>query len=233
TPNYVALKIFTRQSVAAGTHEAKIYEHINKTESNHPGRKYVRKCIDTFECEGPNGMHKCLVHPPLWKSIWSLLRSGDEHRLPEPLLKTVVGCLLRALDYLHSECHLVHTGMKDVSQVGLALDSEANNYPDFKAANIMLGLDDQSVLKAFEKDEIADPSPRNIYADRTIYKSRTIAIPKQAAIGFPVLCDFGLAQFEGGTGDDDAQPAVYRAPEIILDMDWSYSIDIWNTGVMV
>jgi hypothetical protein len=29
------------------------------------------------------------------------------------------------------------------------------------------------------------------------------------------------------------QPNVYRAPEIILDILWTYSVDIWNVGCMV
>jgi len=95
----------------------------------------------------------------------------------------------------------------------------------------MLGLGDNSVLEAFEKDEIANPSPRNIYPDRTIYQSRPIDRPK--AIGLPLLSDFGLARFEGGNSDDDIQPEIYRAPEVLLDMDWSYSVDIWNIGAMV
>ncbi|KKY16569.1 putative protein kinase domain protein [Phaeomoniella chlamydospora] len=95
----------------------------------------------------------------------------------------------------------------------------------------MLGLSDDSVLEAFEKDEIANPSSRNIYPDRTIYQSRPIDRPK--AIGLPVLSDFGLARFEGGNSDDDIQPEIYRAPEVLLDMDWSYSADIWNIGAMI
>lgn len=95
----------------------------------------------------------------------------------------------------------------------------------------MLGLGDNSVLQAFEEDEIANPSPRNNYPDRTIYQSRPIDRPK--AIGLPALSDFGLARFEGGNSDDDIQPEIYRAPEVLLDMDWSYSVDIWNIGVMV
>ncbi|RMZ75253.1 hypothetical protein DV738_g5582, partial [Chaetothyriales sp. CBS 135597] len=85
---------------------------------------------------------------------------------------------------------------------------------DIKATNIMLGLEDDSVLETFEKAEITDPSRRNVYPDRTVYQSRPIANPGASGIGFPVLCDFGLARFNGGTGRDDAQPEIYRAPEI-------------------
>ena len=28
-------------------------------------------------------------------------------------------------------------------------------------------------------------------------------------------------------------PAVYRAPEVILGMEWSYPVDVWSVAVMV
>jgi hypothetical protein len=31
----------------------------------------------------------------------------------------------------------------------------------------------------------------------------------------------------------DAQPNIYRSPEVMLRVDWSYPVDIWNVGVMV
>jgi hypothetical protein len=31
----------------------------------------------------------------------------------------------------------------------------------------------------------------------------------------------------------DVQPDLYRAPEMILEIPWSYQIDIWNVGCMV
>jgi hypothetical protein len=33
--------------------------------------------------------------------------------------------------------------------------------------------------------------------------------------------------------DDDAYPDVYRCPEVMLHLPWSYSADIWNVGAMV
>lgn len=50
-----------------------------------------------------------------------------------------------------------------------------------------------------------------------------------------VLCDFGAAvlgephQRHSG----DVMPGVYRAPEIILGLDWDSKIDMWSVGVMV
>lgn len=31
----------------------------------------------------------------------------------------------------------------------------------------------------------------------------------------------------------DAQPNIYRAPEVMLKAPWSYPIDIWNVGAMI
>lgn len=102
---------------------------------------------------------------------------------------------------------------------------------DIRSSNIMLGLGDDSVLEAFELDEAANPSLRNVYPDRIVYQSRSIAMPR--VIGLPVLSDFGLTRLNGGRGLDDIQPEIYRAPEVLLDMDWTCSVDIWNIGTMV
>ncbi|OAG33821.1 hypothetical protein AYO21_12081 [Fonsecaea monophora] len=208
---YVAPKIFARDVSPNPAHEVKIYDYLSTIASEHPGRKHIRTCLDSFEVEGPDGKHQCLVHRPLWESLRALQYQDSRRKLTEELLRPVLWCILQAIDYLHSECHLVHT--------------------DIKANNIMLSLEDESVLEASVKEEAANPGPRNIYADRTIYQSRAITRPK--TIGLPVLSDFGLARFRGGDRNDDIQPEIYRAPEILLDMDWSYSVDIWNIGSMI
>jgi len=53
------------------------------------------------------------------------------------------------------------------------------------------------------------------------------------SIGEPVLCDFGNAVYGTKINDDDAYPDVYRCPEVMLHLPWSYSADIWNVGAMV
>ena len=64
-----------------------------------------------------------------------------------------------------------------------------------------------------------------------IYESRGLKIPEKH--GRPVLCDFGEARFGKESYDEDIQPYIYRAPDVILDIPWSYSVDIWNVGVLV
>lgn len=51
--------------------------------------------------------------------------------------------------------------------------------------------------------------------------------------GRAVLSDFGEAVNGDQERNVDAQPSVYRSPEVMLKVDWSFPIDIWNVGVMV
>ena len=103
--------------------------------------------------------------------------------------------------------------------------------PDLQARNVHLRIEEDSILKEFEVAELSTPSPRKDDRDRVIYQSRGLKRPKKP--GRPVLCDFGEARFGKKTYTDEIQPYVYRAPEIILDIPWTYSVDIWNVRVMV
>lgn len=103
---------------------------------------------------------------------------------------------------------------------------------DISAGNIMFELDDEDVLTEFEEAEVKDPSPRKKDADgRIIYVSRELSMPKH--VGAPILCDFGSAVLGHERHVEDVQPDVYRAPEVIFEVPWSYSIDVWNLGCMV
>lgn len=99
----------------------------------------------------------------------------------------------------------------------------------------MLTIEDESMVKAFDKSEKEDPSPRKKIDDkRTIYKSRRFDKPKKGSWGLPILCDFGEARI----GDIQetgpfVQPDIYRAPEVIFEMPWGPPVDIWNVGALV
>ncbi|KAH1505499.1 hypothetical protein KXX06_009919 [Aspergillus fumigatus] len=72
----------------------------------------------------------------------------------------------------------------------------------------MFGIADDSVFSEFEENELQFPCPRKELDGRTIYVSRELRMPRNW--GAPVLCDFG-----------------------ILEVPWTYSVDIWNVGCMI
>jgi len=96
----------------------------------------------------------------------------------------------------------------------------------------MSRIGDESILLDFENAENVTPSKQKATDDRIIYSSRPLGWTR-ASFGIPVLCDFGAARDGDVQNNVDIQPEPYRAPEVILEMNWSYSVDIWNVGVLV
>lgn len=97
----------------------------------------------------------------------------------------------------------------------------------------MLTVDDESLLKEFEQAEAEDPSPTKVIDEtRTIYGSRKLGLPKGMLWGQPILCDFGETRI-GLSHKGLIQPEPYRAPEVLFNMGWGCSVDIWNVAVLV
>ncbi|KAJ5359679.1 uncharacterized protein N7496_012092 [Penicillium cataractarum] len=101
---------------------------------------------------------------------------------------------------------------------------------DIKPDNIMQELNDNSVLDKFVQAELDKPSPRKVVDRQTIYLSRLFEPPKK--FGRVLLCDFGSAVQGEEQRNHNAQPEIFRSPEVMLTADWSYPADIWNVGVM-
>ncbi|KAL8910112.1 MAG: hypothetical protein Q9171_004573 [Xanthocarpia ochracea] len=160
--------------------------------------------LDTFTLQGPNGEHPCLVHEPMLENLIELLNRNPIHRLTEELLRLLLIQLLTALDYLHTDAHLIHTG-----------------------------INDRSIIQKFIKAEQEQPSPRKVVNGYTVYASRAFDSPSAESIGMPLLSDFGSAVLGDVHHDQDVQPNVYRSPEVCLKAPWSYSIDIWNLGCLI
>jgi serine/threonine-protein kinase SRPK3 len=101
--------------------------------------------------------------------------------------------------------------------------------PDVSPNNVLQNVEDDSVLSQMEHDEIEQPIARKILDDRIIYNSRPMPLSK----GLPILCDFGEARIGHQKHKGDIMPGIYRAPEVILGMEWDAKVDIWAIGVMV
>ena len=99
----------------------------------------------------------------------------------------------------------------------------------------MLTIGDESMLERFERAELETPSPRKIFdASRNIYRSRKFSPPKNGEYGLPILCDLGEARLgKVQSSVPFIQPHIYRAPEVIFEMQWGPPIDIWNVACLV
>lgn len=108
----MALKItncFERDRLSAND-ELKMSQHIAKIQSVHQGRCYVRLIQDSFIIPGPFGEHLGMIFEPLREPLWLVGRHLGTRGLPTVVLKPILKLVLKALDFLHSECHIIHTG---------------------------------------------------------------------------------------------------------------------------
>lgn len=95
----------------------------------------------------------------------------------------------------------------------------------------MHAIVDEGILEAFVQSEMKSPSPRKHVDGAPIYRSRRFGLPND--FGRIILSDFGTVVNGELKRNHDAQPNIYRAPEVMLNAPWSYPIDIWNVGAMI
>ncbi|CAG8928809.1 unnamed protein product [Penicillium salamii] len=195
--------------------ESKIYEHLANIDSCHPGQSLIREVFDSFELQSEAGKHQCLLLQPMHMTLLEMMRLNPQP-FDLPLLKMTLKRLLLALDFLHTETNIIHT--------------------DIKTDNLMLTLEDDTMLADFAHTENSQPSARkSTNESHVIYESRSFRKPfKGKSYGLPVLCDLGEAKI-GKTHQSGpfVQPTIYRAPEIIFEMPWGSAVDIWNLGALM
>ncbi|KAJ5200125.1 hypothetical protein N7472_005329 [Penicillium cf. griseofulvum] len=204
---YVTLKLYTQDE--RNTEEFEIYKLLNKGNISHPGYPHMRTALDRFAIAHHGNYHHCLVQKPMWGSFRDLLYRNPTHRFTEALLKVGLKQVFLALDYLHTECKLVHTGTNLLYKAAL---------PDIKSGNILQEIEDTSILDSFSRTEMEHPRPGHLlrYAGCSAWQFSVTTVQL----------------YKERERNHIAQPNVYRAPEVTLKLEWSYPIYIWNVGVM-
>ncbi|KAL4876551.1 protein kinase [Aspergillus karnatakaensis] len=205
-----------------GTHgpkrEKDIERHIAQRDPSHRGHAALRIFQDSFEVTSDEGKHSCLVYEPMREPFNLFQERFNDRQVPLPILKAHITILLWGLDYLHSECHVVHT--------------------DLKLDNILMSFENDRVLPAFIKDlkpmeyKINPATNRPIY--RTKYNFGAFKFEDLQTMT-PCLFDFGhsIILEPDLTGETEhvgilpIQSEYYRAPEVILGCGWDSKADIW------
>ncbi|RAK71838.1 putative protein kinase [Aspergillus fijiensis CBS 313.89] len=93
---YVVLKVYVTGQNRDLERELDIYKRINSL-------------LNYFHLQGPHGCHACLVHEPLGMTADFLARMAPRNEKTLDFMKPAIRQLLVALDFLHSECHIIHT----------------------------------------------------------------------------------------------------------------------------
>ncbi|KAF5644457.1 CMGC SRPK kinase [Fusarium sp. NRRL 52700] len=86
---------------------------------------------------------------------------------------------------------------------------------------------DDSILSTVEDNELHRPSARKFVDETVIHVSQYML----GGAGALTICDLGQARI-GKVHRGNAMPLPYRAPEVILDMTWGNSVDLWSIGLL-
>lgn len=194
-----------------------IAQKLFSANPDHVGYTHIRFMLDTFKVKSKHGEHLCIVYDVLREPIDICMEKFPGRRFSCEKIRVLLPALLTGLDYLHTECKVVHT--------------------DLKADNIMMGLGDPTILDRFVQRELEHPSPRKMPDShgRIIYTSCSDfgEAPTMAVIASAKITDIGLAVFGDENNYKPIQSNAFMAPEVILQCGWSYPADIWNLAVML
>ncbi|KAG2417845.1 hypothetical protein HFD88_000944 [Aspergillus terreus] len=140
---YVAVKInasIHHSRTNASKAELDILKHISEANPHHKGRGFVRCPLDSFTVQYGSARHLSLVFEPLREPLWLYCERFTHDVIPADVMKILLQMILQGLDYLHCECHVIHTDLK----------------PD----NIMIKIEDPSILEESARDEQEYPLPQ-------------------------------------------------------------------------
>ncbi|KAI0904055.1 kinase-like protein [Ustulina deusta] len=196
--------------------ELEIYRHLANTPRDRElakAKEYIRQLKESFKLKGPHSDHDVFVMTPLALSLSHFLGAHQGQPFHSDFVKQALSQILYGLVYLH-DMNVVHTDSNN-QQMDLHLD------------NLLISLTENSIMAEMEEAELYRPSPKKQTDDRTIHTSRIII----GGSGPLTICDLGHARI-GKKHRGFAMPAQYRAPEVILDMEWGNPIDLWSVGLI-
>ncbi|XP_050815788.1 SRSF protein kinase 2-like isoform X9 [Gopherus flavomarginatus] len=111
----------------AAQDEISLLQCVSSMKKKDRAGENIVHCLDDFKMIGANGFHVCLVFELLGPSLRCLLRSHGAQGLPLPFVKKALQQVLAGLQFLHTNCQIIHT--------------------DIKPENILLQLDEESLQK--------------------------------------------------------------------------------------
>ena len=149
---FVAVKITNNNNTEETQHEKEIEYHIAHLNPEHRGHLILRTCLDAFDLIGPKGKHMCLVYEPMREPLWIFRKRFISRQIPLPIAKTYIFFLLVGLDYLHSECKIVHTG--DTLFPFYLRITSTNTLLDLKLDNILMSFESDEILTSFVKKKL-------------------------------------------------------------------------------
>lgn len=92
-------------------HELNINKRLTKDPSA-TGFAFIRAAFDDFIAISPSGTaHLCLVFEAMREPLSQFQHRLVGDKIPPQLLKVYIDFILQGLEYLYSNCQIIHTGL--------------------------------------------------------------------------------------------------------------------------
>ncbi|KAK3023422.1 hypothetical protein RJ639_042810 [Escallonia herrerae] len=240
TSKFVALKIqkSAPQFAQAALHEIEVLSAIANGDSSNDN--CVVRLIDHFKHSGPNGQHLCMVLEFLGDSLLRLIRFNRYKGLELNKVREICKCILTGLDYLHRKLGIIHADLKP-ENILLFSTIDSSKDPIRSGMTPILerpegNMNGGASINTIEK-KLKQRARRAVarIASRRASMGGMIATPEpdndRCLDGIDMRCkvvDFGNACWADKQLAEEIQTRQYRAPEVILQSGYSFSVDMWS-----
>ncbi|KAI0043823.1 kinase-like protein [Auriscalpium vulgare] len=233
SPRFSALKILTSGATDTDElHELEYLQEIRDKNATHPGHAHNVQLLDHFYHEDNGARHLCLVTEPMCETLSAFAAGWQSRALPIPLVRQVARQVLFGLDYLHSECNIIHTDLKPsnimFAPLGdptslLAAAATAAPFDGHNETSVGLDPNGRSIARV-PQNRILFPIPENLKA-ADAWRNAHVK-----------LADVGVACWADKVSEcpfDVIQSPALRAPEVCIGAEWGKPADVWSFGCMI